>query len=473
LHSTIVLCGAWLLSRWPWFRSDWLIERTWKTAAAAGLLAAPLSVLCSFSQPIWRVTTGETAEWSSVALNFRVDSPRVSGDALPVTGEYAAGVAFDSEKIAATGRLEPTPQTQHDPFRNTAPIARRPVGEVAVVPGARIAAEPLAATPDRVSNRMHLVIRTALLAAATIAGIGLLRMATRELRLRRRLARCQAPGAGRASAALSRVLRKSASRRRVRLLVSDEFAEPVACGLFHGTIILPRKLESQTSHGELEALLAHEVAHLLRGDTHWLFFGRLLCACLPFQPINFVARRAWRQAEEFLCDQWAVRHGANGLALANCLTVIAEKRMHAGRETTGVAVSGDGSSLSRRVERLVQGTPDEDAALRPLPSASIGLISAMLVAALGVWGPQGRAAVDETLKSESAAAPHESMYTAAPEIEGQLAGEFALLQEDWRRAEPLLNQLQSSQAEELVQQLRRRMDDLVRRMTEQGFDNPP
>jgi hypothetical protein len=259
----------------------------------------------------------------------------------------------------------------------------------------------------------------------------------------------------------------------VRLLVSDEFAEPVACGLFHGTIILPRKLESQTSHGELEALLAHEVAHLLRGDTHWLFFGRLLCACLPFQPINFVARRAWRQAEEFLCDQWAVRHGANGLALANCLTVIAEKRMHAGRETTGVAVSGDGSSLSRRVERLVQGTPDEDAALRPLPSASIGLISAMLVAALGVWGPQGRAAVDETLKSESAAAPHESMYTAVPEIEGQLAGEFALLQEDWRRAEPLLNQLQSSQAEELVQQLRRRMDDLVRRMTEQGFDNPP
>jgi beta-lactamase regulating signal transducer with metallopeptidase domain len=321
-------------------------------------------------------------------------------------------------------------------------------------------------------NRGAFATRAALLAAAAIAGAGLVRLSVQALRLHFRLARCEAPIAGRATAALSRVMRRSASRRRVRLLVSDDFTEPVACGVFRGTIILPHTMESETSRSELEALLAHEAAHLVRGDTRWLWFGRIICGCLPFQPMNFVGRRAWRQAEEFLCDGWAVRNGARRLDLAHCLTAIAERRLHAGPEAAGVAVGGEGNALSLRVERLVKGNAIDNSAPQPLRRSMLSLVAALLAAALGMWGPQGGAAVEEASGAVMAASHFEPERSAALENGFPLAEELALLHEDWRRAESLLDRLPpSSGAEELVHRMQQRMAALRQRVGESEFNN--
>src|SRR5205807_2459997 len=99
------------------------------------------------------------------------------------------------------------------------------------------------------------------------------------------------------------------------LLVADDF-EPAAFGIGRWTIVIPGRAISDLSHDELRALLAHELAHLVRGDSLWLGVSRAVCSCLAFQPLNHLARREWQRAAEFLCDRWAVDRTGTPLALA-------------------------------------------------------------------------------------------------------------------------------------------------------------
>jgi hypothetical protein len=131
--------------------------------------------------------------------------------------------------------------------------------------------------------------------------------------------------------------------------------------LFRWTIVLPEDALRTFEPSELYALLAHEAAHLVRGDAVWLWIGRIICSCFAIQPLNFVARREWRRSSEMLCDEWAVRHSASGLALARCLTRVAESNSLAAPRLAALWALGTPSHLSQRVERLLDGARDVDA----------------------------------------------------------------------------------------------------------------
>ena len=142
-----------------------------------------------------------------------------------------------------------------------------------------------------------------------IVTVGSLRFIVAGQRFRRRIQKFHAVDTGPVRDALSRVIRRASLRRRVQLLEADDVGEPIAFGIWRWTIAVPRGIETRLNRHELEALLAHELAHLVRGDACWLLIGRLLCGCLPFQPLNFLARVRWRQAAEFQCDDWAAEIG--------------------------------------------------------------------------------------------------------------------------------------------------------------------
>jgi hypothetical protein len=118
------------------------------------------------------------------------------------------------------------------------------------------------------------------------------------------------------------------------------------------TIVLPEGIESRLTPEELRALLAHELAHLVRGDAAWLWVGRVICLCLPLQPLNFVARRGWQAAGEFLCDDWAVRREVGAVSLARCLTRVAEWRFEPAA-VPALPAAGTPAMLTQRVERLL------------------------------------------------------------------------------------------------------------------------
>jgi len=184
---------------------------------------------------------------------------------------------------------------------------------------------------------------------------------------------------------LEQIARRGGARRRFRLLASPTFRQPAAFGVFRWTIVLPEDVLRNFDSSELYALLAHEAAHLVRGDALWLWVGRILCSCFAMQPLNFVARREWRRSSELLCDQWAVHHAANGLALARCLTRVAESNSLAAPRLQALWALGTPSHLSQRVERLLDGACESDVwgsrtRRRLITIAALGIATAF------VWG---------------------------------------------------------------------------------------
>jgi len=346
LHSALLLAGTWAVLRFTRVTSWTLRERLWKLAAVLPVLTASISLPASVSPPIVNLTLIGLLDRN---LPMPSDAPTESE-----TGHQPGPTAMGSRMIAA----EETVMAGRDRVRlEDAEIATesadaKPKTALGTLPRFPITASP--ELPSRLDARPIVL----LVACSPIVGFlvgGLLRIVSQSVVFHRRLRACRPIERGLARELLDAALQRGGVRRRIRLLSSSAATQPAAFGLFRWTIVLPVGLVPRLKRDELEALLTHEAAHLIRGDAVWLWIGRVLCACFAFQPLNFVARQAWRTAAEFHCDQWAVCITDNRFALARCLANVAEWKAAFPPASTALLAIGSRSNLSERIELLVNG----------------------------------------------------------------------------------------------------------------------
>ncbi len=218
--------------------------------------------------------------------------------------------------------------------------------------GALAPAGPSAATPAWL---MPSWTGVALVAWAAVALLLLARLARLRLQLRRLLARRRELSASDLCGVLDRLGRRAGSYRRVRLSICDEVGVPVAIGVLRPEICVPSRALRELGADELETILAHELAHHLRGDPLWLWIARSLECLFFFQPLVFVAGRRLAELAELCCDARAVRLTRKPQSLAAGLTRVAAW----GRRAPGLALASRlavrRSGLARRVERLLDG----------------------------------------------------------------------------------------------------------------------
>lgn len=345
LHSTLLLAATWIVLRICRVRSHALRERLWKMAALIPLCTAPLEVSIHLSRPV-----------AQIALDRLV-----STDVAKTPHEESSNQPLPHVELATVPETEVAIQSQSAPDAPVVP--RSPT--VAISPVSPEPVEPMAPTPCRASGTATPVshLSGALIASLCLIGLflpgGILLMTWQSMGFRLRLRKSR-DVAGPTRDCLDGVLRRVGARRHVRLLSCRWCGQPAAFGLFRWTIVLPQNGTDELAEDELAALFAHEIAHLVRGDTLWLWICRVLCSCFAFQPLNFVVRKELRRSAEFLCDEWAVRKKANAFALARCLTRVAQwNRPSLSRNTALAAIAGR-STLSERVERLITGMPQTD-----------------------------------------------------------------------------------------------------------------
>jgi beta-lactamase regulating signal transducer with metallopeptidase domain len=337
---------------------------------------------------------GERAAESTISMptpaseapssSLRPPSPRM-GEGTKLSSESHADLASGAAlPIAELAPAEPLPQsTSIDEPRTTQPgwppteppetsrselvmtpestlVETRVASASTLMP--EVVASTVAATRRRPSVALEPVaFGIALAVLSSLAG-GLLLLVVQRVRFWRRLRTCRLVEDGMTRRELDGLLSRKGIRRSVRLLVSSGFVEPVACGVLRWTIIVPHGVEQRLNREQIEGLLAHELAHLVRGDTAWLWVGNIVCSCLWFQPFNFLARRCWQQAAEFLSDEWAVADAnVSPLSLAQCLTQIAEWRLDRQESGASLAAGGHRSTLSSRIDCLVQDERPHDA----------------------------------------------------------------------------------------------------------------
>ena len=149
------------------------------------------------------------------------------------------------------------------------------------------------------------------------------------------------------------------------------------------------------SEDELRALLAHEVAHVRRGDCLANLVQRICEIPAFFHPGVWLASGRIALAREELADGWALSRGADAGSYARSLAAMAERaQVSLGAVSLGVAEGK--STLLRRVEAIMRGGSLKRVS-RPLVVALIGaaLVSAGAFAAVQVHEERGAVAADE------------------------------------------------------------------------------
>jgi hypothetical protein len=203
-------------------------------------------------------------------------------------------------------------------------------------------------------------------------------------------AECVPVTEGRAWDLLERLRQTLPGAPEIDLVTTEDACEPAAWALPRPTILLPERAERELDDATLQALLAHELAHLARHDAGWLQVARLACACLSIQPLNHLARREWQRAAECLGDDWAIERTGDPLALARCLTTVAGWRTEPSPPLATLAALGTRSDLTHRVERLLERPASDDTPIAGWRAASqwvplaAGLAAVMLVPGLSL-----------------------------------------------------------------------------------------
>lgn len=121
-----------------------------------------------------------------------------------------------------------------------------------------------------------------------------------------------------------RMLRRLGIHRPTRLLESLRVAVPVVVGWFRPVILLPASAVTGLTPQQLEAILAHEMAHIRRWDCLVQALQAVMETLLFYHPAVWWVSRQIRQESEQCCDDLAVGLCGDRRGYAHALAKVAE-----------------------------------------------------------------------------------------------------------------------------------------------------
>jgi beta-lactamase regulating signal transducer with metallopeptidase domain len=141
--------------------------------------------------------------------------------------------------------------------------------------------------------------------------------------------------------------------REVAVRLSQDVVGPFTARLFRPVVWLPLSLITQLPREQVEALLAHELAHVARMDWLWNGVQCVVESLLFFHPAAWWLGKRIRAEREHACDDLAVAACGDAIALAEALAQLERQRQPAPR----LVLAAHGGALMQRITRLVSGPP--------------------------------------------------------------------------------------------------------------------
>lgn len=175
--------------------------------------------------------------------------------------------------------------------------------------------------------------------------------------------------------------------RGARLLLSPEISSPIAAGFLHPVVVVPEALYNELTAGEMNCVVLHEVAHLVRYDDWANLAGRTLGAAIAFDPIAWWVLRQIERERESACDDWVVAHTGEAASYVESLLRIVELRMAPTDSALAAGIFGPRSRLRARIELLLRSDREFSPAAtrRAVGAATVALA---VLAAAGVMAPR-------------------------------------------------------------------------------------
>lgn len=254
----------------------------------------------------------------------------------------APGQSFQAAaaiRPASEGTVDPESTAPDDRYRGTA-------SDPSISPSPA-APRPMSALESRIRNRLPMVFPW--LVAFWLVGVLLLslRLVGSWLRAERLRSRGTGSAPEAFDAVFARLLQRLGISRPVRLLQSTVLQVPSVIGWLRPVVLIPAALASGLTIPQLEAILAHELAHVRRHDYLVNLVQAVIETLLFFHPAAWWVSRQVRQEREHCCDDLAVSICGDPRLYAVALLTLEEHR------SAILLPAATGGDLFSRVRRII------------------------------------------------------------------------------------------------------------------------
>jgi len=149
--------------------------------------------------------------------------------------------------------------------------------------------------------------------------------------------------------ALERARRGLGMAGPVELRIAGGDKVPGALGYWRPVVALPDGLAAQLSPPELEAVLAHELAHVLRRDNLWAALAHALVSAFWFHPLVWWIEQRLLKERETACDELVLERGTPPAVYLSGILKVCRMAFGGAAGYAGV----NGSNLELRMERIM------------------------------------------------------------------------------------------------------------------------
>lgn len=222
-------------------------------------------------------------------------------------------------------------------------------GPADAAPGvAIVAADRLTVWRDALQARLPLVLAiwacgAGLLAVRMVLGLAWVRSRSREGRARRD---------GALQARVTRMAQRFGIGRPVALGIVDDLPSPVTAGWWRPVVLVPAALIARIPPDLLEALIAHELAHIRRHDYLVNLVQSTIEIVLFYHPTVWWLSARVRAEREQIADDLAASMLGEPRRLALALSELDRLQL----DTPTLAPAAHGGNLMTRIQRLVRPT---------------------------------------------------------------------------------------------------------------------
>jgi len=203
--------------------------------------------------------------------------------------------------------------------------------------------------------------------------------------------------------ALAQAQKRIGCKSGTALLRSAELNSPVSWGLMRPTIVLDET--AALAPGQAEAVIAHELAHVVHFDWVKLLLARIATAIFWFNPWAWQLAREAHQLREEAADDAVIAAKIPGPDYAELLIRIVrhQNRSHLLQAVHGIVAPKN--SLHRRIERILDRETSRTSPGRKLAAAST-------IGTLGITAVLAALTVAPGMASPTPAAPAQAQESA-------------------------------------------------------------
>ncbi|PKG97531.1 M56 family metallopeptidase [Paraglaciecola sp. MB-3u-78] len=111
---------------------------------------------------------------------------------------------------------------------------------------------------------------------------------------------------------------------------NNQLSSPILSGIFKPTLLIPEGFHSQFSVRQQQLMINHELVHFHRGDNLYNLFALLFVAVFWFNPLTWLAYRAFRRSQELACDAAVLKQSTteDQISYSKALVQCAERSLH-------------------------------------------------------------------------------------------------------------------------------------------------